>query len=59
MRNKKEDNFGWESEVDKIRRRLKISPKDKLTWLKEFNDFIWAGLTAKERKQRMLRRLSA
>ena len=32
-------NFGWESEEERLKRDMKISPKKKLEWLREMNEF--------------------
>ena len=58
MKIKNKINFGWENEEEKIRRRLKITPKNKLIWLKEFNDFIYSCLSEKQKKLRSDRHFS-
>ena len=45
-------NFGWQSREDKIRENLKITPKNKLIWLQEFNEFIYKGLSDEEKRRR-------
>lgn len=32
-------NFGWESDLERLKRHMKISPKKKLEWLREMNEF--------------------
>ena len=39
---------GWETFEEKVKKGMKISPKDKLTWLKKMNDFTYKALTEKE-----------
>ena len=44
-------NFGgWETFQEKIKKGMKIPPKDKLTWLKDINDFTYKALTEKDKK---------
>ena len=33
-------DFGWESEKDRLRRFMRISPQRKLEWLREMSEFI-------------------
>lgn len=33
-------NFEWEKEDEKLKRHIKISPKKKLEWLFQVNEFI-------------------
>lgn len=54
---KKKINFGWETEEERIKRHMKISPKQKLIWLQKFNEFIYKTLSDKEKKLRFKRRL--
>lgn len=56
METEKEDIWGWPSEEDRIRRNLMISPKNKLIWLQEFNEFLNKALTDEEKKKRFERR---
>ena len=32
--------FAWETEEERLRRLMKISPKKKLEWLRQMNEFI-------------------
>ena len=45
-------NFGWQSREDKIRENLKITPKNKLIWLKEFNEFVYKVISDEEKRRR-------
>ena len=40
--------FEWESEEERLLRFMKISPKKKLEWLREMNEFL-AQATSKRR----------
>ena len=33
-------NFDWESEEERLLRYMKISPKKKLEWLRQMNEFM-------------------
>ncbi len=46
-------NFGWEAREDYIRRAMKISPKRKLEWLYEINEFFGKYAPKKSRIARM------
>lgn len=53
---KSELKFNWQTRREKIEQNLKISPKNKLIWLEEFNKFIYKTLSDKEKKIRFSRR---
>jgi len=40
----------WESQEEKIRYYMSISPKKKLEWLQEMHDFLRKALTKKEKR---------
>lgn len=40
----------WESQEEKIRYYMSISPKNKLEWLQEMHDFLCKALTKKQRR---------
>lgn len=42
--------FGWESEKERLVRFAKISPKQKLEWLQQMNEFTRAFLPKNKRK---------
>ncbi|MBN1619485.1 hypothetical protein JW890_02070 [candidate division WOR-3 bacterium] len=56
METEKEEFWGWPSEEERIRRNLMISPKNKLLWLQEFNEFLYKALTDEQKKKRFDRR---
>ena len=45
----KEAGYGWETDIERARRHMRVSPKNKLIWLKEINDLIWATLPQKQK----------
>ncbi|MFH1692029.1 MAG: hypothetical protein ABIC68_05630 [Candidatus Omnitrophota bacterium] len=45
-------NSDWETEDERLRRFMKISPKKKMEWLRQTNEFI---LKASSKKDRLLR----
>lgn len=51
-----ENIFNWPTKKEKIRRNLMISPKNKLIWLQEFNEFLYKALTDEEKKKRFEKR---
>ena len=54
---KNELKFNWQTRREKIEQNLKISPKNKLIWLEEFNKFIYKFLTDEEKKLRFKKRI--
>ncbi|KQC06123.1 MAG: hypothetical protein APR54_07685 [Candidatus Cloacimonas sp. SDB] len=50
--------FHWQTRKEKIELNLKISPKNKLIWLEEFNRFIYKALSDEEKKIRFDKRKS-
>lgn len=42
--------FAWESEKERLARFAKISPKQKLEWLQQMNEFTRAFLPKSKRK---------
>ena len=48
MRNNKID-YSWETDIERIRRHMSISPKKKLIWLKEINDLTWSARSLKQK----------
>jgi hypothetical protein len=57
MRNKKL-KFHWQTRREKLELSLKITPKNKLIWLEEFNQFIYKALSDEEKKIRFNNRRS-
>ena len=53
MKKEKNAGYGWESELDKIKIGLKVSPKNKLIWLKEVNEFIYSAISLEQKKLRI------
>jgi hypothetical protein len=47
--------YKWESEEERLLRFMRISPKTKMEWLREMNDFIAKSST--ERSRLIRRRL--
>lgn len=43
-------NFEWESETERLKRHMRISPKKKLEWLAELLEFKNASLKGRKRK---------
>ena len=41
--------FKWETEEERLKRHMKISPKKKLEWLRQMNDFIEKFTTKKQK----------
>jgi len=41
--------FKWESQKQRLQRFMKISPKDKMEWLRQMNDFLRKASTKKQR----------
>jgi hypothetical protein len=41
--------FGWETEEERLKRFMKIPPKQKLEWLREMNEFSSKYLPKKTR----------
>jgi hypothetical protein len=56
MRNKKA-GYGWETETERVRRHMRVSPENKLIWLKEINDFVWSSFSPKQKRLYWKRRL--
>jgi len=54
---KKVLDFSAETEKEKIRRWSRISPENKLIWLKEFNEFIYAFLSPEQKRLRLKYRI--
>ncbi|MGC9366102.1 MAG: hypothetical protein ACP5FK_03555 [bacterium] len=50
--------FHWQTRKEKLELNLKISPKNKLIWLEEFNQFIYKALSDEEKKIRFNKRKS-
>ena len=46
-------NCGWETREDYIRKAMKKSPKRKLEWLYEINEFFWKYAPQKSKIARM------
>ncbi|MBN2119532.1 MAG: hypothetical protein JW734_00570 [Candidatus Omnitrophica bacterium] len=47
---KKNKSFDWENRKERIRRHMRITPKNKLIWLKEFNEFLHKALSKKKKR---------
>ena len=45
--------FKWETEEERLLRFLKISPKKKLQWLRQMNEFI---VKASSKRSKLIRR---
>ena len=41
--------FKWENQEDRLQRIMKISPKNKMEWLRQMNDFLRKAATKKQR----------
>jgi len=53
MKKVRNDGYGWESELDKIKTGLKVSAKNKLKWLQEVNEFTYSVISLKQKKLRI------
>lgn len=46
------NNFNWETEAQRLKRHMSISPKKKLEWLYQINQFVEKCSTPQGRKIR-------
>lgn len=52
--------FDWENEEERIRKGIRIPPKEKLRWLREINEFADKVLSDKQKEiRRKLKEMGA